>query len=273
MNRIVLILPLLAACGGTGTIEVNVYGEDFIEQEIPAASAPGEEGLVDGFKVEYDKFLVALANLEVANSDDEVAATDAATRIWDVKKPGPHAVAQLDAPAERWDRVSVEMRRASGATAGNADAADVDMMNAGGHTVIATGRVSNETDTYTFDWRFDTETLYADCVDADERPGVNVPTGGSVPMQLTIHGDHLFYDDLQSDDPSLRFAAMAAADTNGDFDVTLEELAAVDLTSLPSDQYGTGGDPDVNDLSEFVTALTRTLVHFQGEGHCVQIKR
>jgi hypothetical protein len=91
-------------------------------------------------------------------------------------------------------------------------------------------------------------------------------------VQLTIHGDHLFFDDLQSPEAKMRFDAMAAADNLGiagaDGQVTLEELAAVDLTELPPDQYGTGGVGNVRNLRDFVTALVRTVGHFRGEGEC-----
>ena len=66
----------------------------------------------------------------------------------------------------------------------------------------------------------------------------------------------------------LRFNAMAAADTDSDGDVTLDELAQVDLTTLTEGTYGTGGVGTVEDLESFVRALTRTLGHWRGEGHC-----
>lgn len=273
MKRLILFASLSSACGGSGDLMVTTYGEDFIEQEIPAAAGPDEEGLVDGYTVRYTKFLVALSDIRVANHDGEIAGEEAAQRIWDLTKPGPHAVTRFtDIPADHWNHVSARVLPADGAAGGNAQEADVTLMNAEGWSVRAEGTASNGRETYSFAWGFSTSTLYDACVDADEREGIDVPTGGSETMQLTVHGDHLFYDDLQSEAPSLRFAPFAAADTDGDRDVTLAELAAVDLTALPADQYGTGGDPSVNDLAAFVEALTRTLVHFQGEGHCQQVK-
>ena len=66
--------------------------------------------------------------------------------------------------------------------------------------------------------------------------------------------------------------AIAAADKAGilgaDGQVTLEELALVDLTELPPEQYGTGGASNVRTLRDFVTALVRTVGHYRGEGEC-----
>lgn len=93
-------------------------------------------------------------------------------------------------------------------------------------------------------------------------------SGGEARVQATIHADHLFYDDLQNPAARMRFDAMAAADANDDGEVTLGELAAVPLSSLPLGTYGTGSVANVDDLRSFLTTLLRALGHFQGEGEC-----
>ncbi len=60
---------------------------------------------------------------------------------------------------------------------------------------------------------------------------------------------------------------MAAADANDDGEVTLEELEAVPLVEIDEGTYGTGSASHVDDLGEFVRALTRTIGHYRGEGH------
>ena len=254
--------------GGSGTLKVTTYGEDFIEDQIPAAGAGGE-GIVDGYTVTYTKFLVCLAGLKIGHRDGEVGGEAAGPWVFDLRPAGPHAVATFEAlDARRWDRVEVTVQPASGATAGNAAAADVKLMNAGGYSVYLEGRGVKGSEQVGFKWGFSTRTRYYDCSEKSSGEGVVVPGGGAASVELTIHGDHLLYDDLQSADPSLRFSAVAGADADLDGQVTLEELAKVDLTTLPADQYGTGGAGSINDLRAFVTALTRTLVHYQGEGHC-----
>ena len=95
-----------------------------------------------------------------------------------------------------------------------------------------------------------------------------VTNGGNESVQLTIHGDHFFYDDLASEEAVPRFNAMAAADTSGDGKVTLDELGAVKLVDIDEGTYGTGSASHVDDLGAFVQALTATLGHYRGEGHC-----
>ena len=97
---------------------------------------------------------------------------------------------------------------------------------------------------------------------------VAVPTSGTASLQVTFHGDHLYYDDLENPEARTRFDAIAAADADGDHNVTLDELGAVQLTSLPMTQYNAGPVPNVRTLRDFVTYLVSTVGHFNGEGHC-----
>jgi hypothetical protein len=88
-------------------------------------------------------------------------------------------------------------------------------------------------------------------------------------VQLTTHGDHLYYDRLQaSPDPeiktSLRFDTLAAADANDDGELTLEELNAAPLNVRLYDPSGLGAATH----GAFVTSLARTVGHFRGEGEC-----
>jgi hypothetical protein len=152
--------------------------------------------------------------------------------------------------------------------AGNCTEAQLTLMKDNGYNVYVEGTAMDGTSTITFAWGFTSGTSYSDCHSDEHGEGVVVPDGGTETVQFTIHGDHFFYDDLQSEDPSLRFQAIADADGDDDGDVTLEELAAVDLTSLPLGTYGTGGDGSITNLRQFIEALTHTLVHYRGEGHC-----
>lgn len=267
---------VLAACGGSGTLDVTTYGEDFIEQEIPAAMSLADEGFVDGFSARFDKFLIALSDLRVATADGEVGAEEAEQRIFDLVPAGPHAVSSLEVDAIRWDDVGVTVRPAEGAVAANATADDVALMNDGGYSVYVRGSVTSTTPgrpAFQFEWGLGTATRYEACVDAEESAGVVVPDGGQVSAQITVHGDHFFYDDL-GEDPALRFTAMARADADGDLEVTLDELERVELIDIDQQlgPYGTSGDGSVLNLRQFVEALSQNLIHFQGEGHCRQVR-
>ena len=79
---------------------------------------------------------------------------------------------------------------------------------------------------------------------------------------MTVHADHLFYDSLVSEEPELRFDALAAADTDMNDQITEAELAAAGVGS-----YDVGNE-DVDDLWSWLVAHSRTLGHVDGEGHC-----
>lgn len=266
----------LCACGGTGAVTFTTYGEDFIEKEIPAASAENEEGFVDGWTVRYEKFLVVLGEVKVANRSGEVAASQKTAKVFDVHKPGPVVVERFEElPAEDWDEVSYAIAPSPDAEAGNATAEDVAWMKTNGFALYVEGTATKGEQTKRFEWGFKEATVLEHCESPDLGPGVTVPNGGEETVQLTMHGDHLFFDDLQSPEASMRFDALAAADTRGadgspgaDGLVTLEELAAVDLTELPADRYRTGGAANVRSLRDFVSALVRTVGHYRGEGEC-----
>ena len=152
---------------------------------------------------------------------------------------------------------------------------DATLMQDQGYSVYVEGTATKGAESFTFAWGFTDATGYADCVDVgggQETSGIVVPDGAAVDVQLTIHGDHLFYDDLASEDALLRFDHMAAADADMDGVVTLDELDAVDLATIPTGEgtYGVGAG-DVDTLGEFVRASTRTLGHFNGEGHCTVV--
>ncbi|MCK5799240.1 MAG: hypothetical protein KAI47_18740 [Deltaproteobacteria bacterium] len=262
-------LIALNACGvdaaGEGKLKITTWGEDYIEQGIPADKITG------GFAIHFDRFLVAFSDICIADAAGDVGGEAKAQRVFDLTKAGPHEVAIFDTiGARRWDRVGLRVAPAVQATAGNARAADVDLMNKAGHSVYIAGTIQPPgagTKALSFAWGFSLATRYEACEDTGGKQGVVVPTGGSATVQFTIHGDHFFYDSLQAD-AKLRVAPLLAADADGDNVLTLSELGAVDLTTLPLDQYDTGGDGQVKTLGDFVSALSRTIVHFQGEGHC-----
>ncbi|MCP3142921.1 hypothetical protein [Pyxidicoccus xibeiensis] len=259
-------LGLVACSDGTGNVTFTTYGEDYIEKEIPASA------FADGWSVRFSRFLVTLGEVKVA-TEDETAAQQDTSRVFDVHKPGPVVVTSFqNLPAQDWDRVSYAIVPAQDAEAGNPDAQDLERMRSAGYSVYLEGSATKGTVTKRFEWGFTTNTLYEDCESEAQGAGVTIPKDGEASVELTIHGDHLFFDDLQSPDAKMRFDALAAADKLGiagaDDLVTLEELAAVDLTELPQGQYGTGGVGGVRNLRDFVTALVRTVGHFRGEGEC-----
>lgn len=272
---------LLAACSddGQGTAKFTTWGEEYIEQQIPA-DPTGESGFIDGWTLKYEKFLVVFHAIEVADSAGNVAATMMGSKFVDNVVAGRKDLVSFpDLDAKHWDRVSYQIKPALADSEVVAGAvADRDMMVASGYSVYVAGSATKtgsdgQPVKKTFHWGFKTATQYSDCLQPAESgqplEGIVVTNGGTDTSELTTHGDHLYYDRLQaSPDPavktSLRFDEKAAADTNNDGEITLDELGAAKIDVRLYDPSGF----DAPNLGAFMTSLARTVGHFRGEGEC-----
>jgi hypothetical protein len=261
-----LVAPLaVAACGSDddladGTLVVRVYGEDFIEEAIPAAT------FVDGWSVTFDAFLVSIGGIGAEAGHDGAEVQNTTYKVFDLAQPSGGTgfeLARLPAPGGVYDHFGYVIRPSAEATAGNATAGDVDALKAAGYSVWVKGSARQGATTVRFDWGFALAIVHSHCeveatIDGDEAT-----------VEATIHGDHLFYDDAVSTEPNVAFALIAAADGAGgggaDGAVSLDELAAVDITA--EEHYGVGSLP-IRDLRAFVTHQVGTVGHVDGEGHC-----
>jgi hypothetical protein len=275
------IAALAAGCGegGPGSARFTTWGEPYIMDGIPPDPS-GAGGFVDGWTLRYDKFLVTFHGITVANDEGQTAATMSGSLLVDNKRPGrKDLVTFTDLPSGAWNRVSYQIKAAVADTGlVSAEPADRDMMAANGFAIYVSGAATKpdpggQTITKTFHWGFSTATQYSACQQAAESgqaiQGIVIPSGGTDVSELTTHGDHLYYDRLMaSPDPaietSLRFDEKAAADTDGDGEITRAEL---DAAPIDVRKYNPSGLPAAN-LGAFMTALARTVGHFRGEGEC-----
>ncbi len=260
-----------SASGGEGRVVFTTWGEDYIEDEIPASD---DGGFVDGWSVVYDKFLVNVGGIEIADGD-EVGARKPGFTLFDQTAPGVKPVWTFEGlSAKAWPDVSFEIRRATGDSELGPDVseADRDMMVEEGYSVYVAGTATNGDVTKTFAWGFDRPTRYSSCrgeEDGVQREGLIVKNNAEVDVQITIHGDHPFYDRLQESpspaiETSLRFDALAEADADDDGEVTLAELdaAVLDVTRYDPSPF------EVTTYGDFVGELIRTIGHYRGEGEC-----
>ena len=277
-SAVVLALSVstLNACGsdgdsggsdGQGTARFSVWGEEFIEDEIPA------EEFADGWTASFDRFLIVVGDVRVRDDAAGEGGSLSTSRLYNLKL-GRGSVGELDLGARAWADVGYRVAPINSSTelAEGVTEADRTLMEDGGLSIYVSGSATKEGVTKTFSWGFSTDTRYSECVSVGEGrevAGVTIANGGVTPVELTIHGDHFFYDDLAADTAQVRFEALASADADDDGDITQEELSAIKLFDLTEGTYGTGGASDIDDLGAFLRGQTRTLGHFNGEGHCV----
>lgn len=284
--RPLLTLSLLglfaAACGssdptgsgGEGAASFTTWGEEYIEQEIPVDPGDGA-GFVDGWTVRYEKFLVNFQEIVVADASGKVGARMASAKLFDNTVPGVKSIIDFDAlPAKAWSEVSYQIApvTADSEAAEGVAEADKRAMIDGGYSVYVAATATKGSVEKHYAWGFALGTQYEAChseQDGRDEAGIVVTNNASLEVQLTTHGDHLYYDRLQaSPDPavltSLRFDAIAEADADQDGEVTMEELNAVTLDVRRYNASGLGAAT----LGAFVTSLARTVGHFRGEGEC-----
>lgn len=259
----------LAGCGEEiGDVEVSTWGEEYIEKGIPATA------FEDGWSIHYTKFLVVIGDFRVADEAGHVVVQMKGSTLFNHVSPGVKPVTSfIGLEAKAWSHVSYTVNPASSATAVDPSATEDDKakMVGGGYAIYVEGVAANDAMKKTFAWGFSEPTLLDRCKgdkDGKETDGILVTNGGTDAVELTIHGDHLFYDDLQAGNAKLRFDAIASADGDNSGEVTLEELEGVQLATLPADTYGTGSAEGINNLRQFIAALSRTVGHFRGEGEC-----
>jgi len=257
-----LAFGLLISCASdtedqqdTVPFQIIAYGEEYVEDHIPA------EDVIDGWRIEFDEFLIVLANIEAKSvSGPRVSSNDSV--VLDLKKSSGgigHPTLTLDLVAGEVESVSYSVLPASSATTSpNASAADLQKMKESGYSIFVRGVANRGPDEKRFTWGFKTTTVYSNC----ETEAI----AGIKPSWLTIHADHFFYDDFLTE-PNVAFDLIASADTNGDGEVTEEELRALDITG--ESRYQVGSLPITN-LWEFIEAQSKTLGHIDGEGHCDQ---
>lgn len=265
------------ACGddnGKGTVTVTTWGESFIEDGLPSSVFPK-----DNWSVKYSKFLVVYHSVTIADESNNVVAKLGHPLVFDMTKKATGSTKTLftaELEAKAWPNVSYQVGPISDdATAGDLAAdTDVTLLRADQASVHVEGTATSPTGaTKTFNWSFSPATLFQGChgeQDGKDVDGVIVTNGGNQIVELTVHGDHLFYDDLQSEEAVPRFQALADADTNNDGEVTLAELDQVPLYTIPIEKgtYGTGALGNVNTLGDYERTLSRTIGHYRGEGSC-----
>ncbi len=185
----------------------------------------------DGWAVEFDRFVVTVDAIDIA---------DMAT--------GALAPVDLTTPTNGEGQQLAELSVGDGEYT-NAAFSITRIEVAGSATKAGT--------TKTFDWTFETPTRYVNCatttiVDGDS-PGR---------FEITVHADHLFYDSIVAEEPQLLFQALADADTDADGSITREELASQGIGAYDP------GNAAIDNLADWLDALTQTVGHVDGEGHC-----
>jgi hypothetical protein len=199
---------------------------------------------VDGWEIVYDRFLLSLGHAWL----DHVAETRQCNpysgalylRIVDMVAGGPQTMATLHALGRcsfgfemrsPFPETSDEMEEPFVLGAGVSDddrrflsTPGMDaFVDEGPIVVHVAGTATGPTNRFRFSWSFRRRSSYSECA------AVTFQAGQSHPIEIRIRGAILFHDRIDETTAELRFDPYAAADGDGDGDITLEELGAVPL--------------------------------------------
>ncbi|MCA9584242.1 MAG: hypothetical protein KC657_02685 [Myxococcales bacterium] len=282
-------LAPLAACSsggsdpsGKGSVQIIVVPEE----TVPAGLEPGDgdENVKDGWRITYERFLVTIGDLKASRTDGGDRLDDPTVYVLDLKnapQSGYVVKSFADVAATRWDRFGFSLPNAKPGAKALAPTTDADasFMARGGYSVYFEGAATKGPDTIRFKWGFAAGTSFSECATSEGTPGFAVPTGGTVQVKPTIHGDHWFFTNVTAgaEITERRAEWIKTCDKDQDKELTLAELKACDaataLPQKPGGPYELAGIEDQDgdgkiSVYDYVLSQAKTLGDFQGDGEC-----
>lgn len=297
MRPLLTVLVLCAGCTATGNVQVFIEAEDTIPSGLSAG--PGDEQIVDGWSVRYDKFLLGFGNVHASRSSKPAALlAEPKLLVIDMKAlpEGGFVFADWqDVEATRWDRFGFSLVEGDAEGIQKADAtsdADFALMQAGGYSVYFEATLENPagqscrpgvpTDcvprtSMTVRFGVPAATSFDDCAPPEGQAGFAVPSGGTVQVKPTIHGDHWFFSNLtQGTEVTKRRAQwIIDCDLDRSGETTIDELKQCRAADVfAANEYNlTGALDSITSAYDYLLTQARTLGDYQGEGECPTRKK
>lgn len=255
----------------------------------------------DGWTVGYNRFLLTIGNAGFAESSSCADYYESGyRRVLDPELTGPQKLSVIYALGRCDFGFRVAGPDTNAILGQGVSSADLAFMGAPGNdaystnrgiSVYAQGSATKNGVTKTFAWAFRLPIAYSRCADTDGGSGLDLGSGQTVAVDLRVHGESLFLDNVETRRAVMRFDPIALADDrygNGDGTVALSELGAVPLSDIafggsysdPNTSGDAGNARDASDagdagvtgrksLEDFVyLALLPSVVRFRGTGSC-----
>jgi len=262
MTRSAVLILLLTGCATPlGTVEVTAWGEDEATEGFAASET-------DGWDVSFEHWYTVIGGvtLDDPTSAELVAELPGPFIIDWAEHEQPVVLGRIDAPAGRQDvGFSFVTAGTSAEAVGSATAQVLERLEADGLSHLVQGEATNGERTVRFSWGLDRPVAYELCRNgADDTPGIAVIEDDTVTLQLTLHTDHLLWDQQGTEEARLVFDPFAAADADEDGEVTTAELAATSTLEAGLDP----GSFDLPDLATYVSFAAAQAGHVNGGGLC-----
>lgn len=249
------LLASTAACSDTASHAIGIAGSEAVRTDGPA--------LADGWTIQFDSVLVVVHHpaLIEQTDDDPAWVRRLGVTVWDLALPFEgdatnFSIYEAGLRASTYDGFDFRIAPPSAepgyaAAAGNVDDATLAAVVEADLALRVVGSASDGTQTIAFDWSFSTDTL--------RRCAIELELAADAPGETTIEvAAELLFASSAGDAPVIGFAAIAAADADGDGTVTLDELGAAPAPN------GSGAA----DLLAFVVERSRSLGGVAGASSC-----
>lgn len=287
LDCIALVGFAIAGCGsdgggsGNGNLSVLLEAEETIVDGLQAGT--GAENILDGFDVEFNRYIASIGFVQMAQIDGNDPQSSSVVGIADLTSL-PTTLPQLTAftgiATGQYTEFGFETPapEATVVNINSVPAEEVDAMVANGWSFLIEGTITqvSEGATKSFLIEADVPTVYSACAVEGLEPGVNVTANSSV--DITLHGDHIFFNGFPEEEGNVQRLAQwlwDVEDTDGDDVLTrIDFEAATDVGSLfpspPQGVYELTGGPitPINDAWDFIRAQLGTQGHIFGEGEC-----
>lgn len=287
-----LVALLLGGCSvPTGRVQLFVEAEFTIPKGLKPGS--GDHEIQDGWTITYQKFLVGFGDFIARSSATDDELRDSQRLVFDMRTLPTNGYLLRDfenVAAVRWQQVGFSLLRADAPAtrlANGTSKEDFERMQSAGYALYVEATLTKPdgnaclpnapTDCvrrteHRVRWGLDTATSFADCAPEDGQTGFAVPTGGTVQIAPTIHGDHWFFTNITkgAELTERRAQWIVDCDLDRDGETTLEELRAVAASDVfDSAVYNlTGGLQPINTAYDYLVEQSRTLGDYQGHGEC-----
>lgn len=282
-----LTLPI-AGCGGDdqgsgadGNLSVLLEAEETIVNGLQAGT--GEENILDGFDVDYSRYLVSVGLVQMNQVDGgnpQASSFIAVADFTSLPTTLPELTAFDGIPTGQYTEFgfATPTLTMSAVNVNQVPANDVDAMVANGWSYVIEGTITQVSDGATKEFliQADVPSVYTACAVEGQQPGVNVSRNSSV--DITLHGDHMFFNGFPEEEGNvLRLAQWMwdIEDTDGDDVLTQTDFeAAIDVGTLfpspPQGVYELTGGPisPIDNAWDFIRAQLSTQGHIFGEGEC-----
>ncbi|MGB1013745.1 MAG: hypothetical protein ACPG4T_06405, partial [Nannocystaceae bacterium] len=241
----------------------------------------------------YDVFVVAFGGFlaqRSADPGDQLELTETVVLDLTQLPAGGYVVGSVEgASAERYDRVSYSLVTPTSETTKPdfTDAAYVDQMIDQGHSLYIEATLTHPEgvsccprdagdcvmlNQVEIAWSAAVATTYGDCASESGDAGFAVPSGGTVQVKPTIHGEHWFFTSFTqgAEITDLRAGWVAAADLDCNGITTVEELKQVPAADVfPAAIYNLSASPiPIETAYDYFAAQAQTIGDFQGHGEC-----